>query len=169
MVGMSIPRILKHWFYLPCLVRKRFPAETMAAIHEKITESERSHLGEVRFAVEGALPWRDALEGVSARDRALQLFSELRIWDTEQNNGVLIYLLLADHDVEIVADRGIHAHVGTDGWEAICHAMEHEFRQGHFEAGALLGLERITTILREHYPAHGQNNPNELPDAPIVV
>lgn len=166
---MSIARILKHWFYLPWQVRKHFPAETMTNIHKGIAESERSHLGEVRFAVEGALPWHDALDGISARDRAVQVFSQLRIWDTEHNNGVLIYVLLADHDVEIVADRGIHARVGATGWEAICHAMEQEFRQGRFEAGILLGLERITTILREQYPSHGQNNPNELPDAPVVV
>lgn len=166
---MSFARTFKHWFYLPWRVRKHFPAETMSAIQKKIADSERSHLGEVRFAVEGALPWRDAMEGMSARERALQLFSELRIWDTYYNNGVLIYVLLAEHDVEIVADRGIHARVGTEGWEAICHAMEHEFRQGRFEAGVLLGLERITTILREQYPSRGQSNRNELPDEPIVV
>lgn len=166
---MRIARTLKHWFYLPRQVRKHFPAETMTAIHKKIEESERWHLGEVRFAVEGALPWRDALDGISARERALHLFSELRIWDTEYNNGVLIYLLLAEHDVEIVADRGVHIRVGTQSWEAICHAMEHEFRQGRFEAGVLLGLERITTILREQYPSREQSNRNELPDKPIVV
>jgi uncharacterized membrane protein len=169
MVGMSIARTLKHWFYIPRRVRKHFPPETMATIQKKIADSERLHLGEVRFAVEGALPWRDALDGISARDRALQLFSELRIWDTYYNNGVLIYLLLAEHDVEIVADRDIHTRVGQAGWEDICHAMEHEFRQGRFEAGVLLGLERITTILREQYPSRGQNNHNELPDEPIVV
>jgi uncharacterized membrane protein len=169
MVGMRIARTLKHWFYFPLQVRKHFPAETMTTIHKAIAESERSHLGEIRFAVEGALPWHDAFDRVSARERALQLFSQLRVWDTEYNNGVLIYLLLADRDVEIVADRGVHARVGTEGWEAICHAMEHEFRQGRFEAGVLLGLERITTILREQYPSRGQNNPNELPDEPIVV
>ena len=121
------------------------------------------------FAVEAALHPFEVVAGKSPRARALELFSTLHVWDTEHNNGVLIYVLLADHDVEIVADRGIHARVGAAGWEAICHAMEQEFRQGRFEAGILLGLERITTILREQYPSHGQNNPNELPDAPVVV
>jgi uncharacterized membrane protein len=169
MVGMSIARTLKHWFYQPWQVRKHFPAETLATINKKIAESERLHLGEIRFAVEGALPWHDAFDRISARERALQLFTQLRVWDTEYNNGVLIYLLLADRDVEIVADRGIHARVGAEGWEAICHAMEHEFRQGHFETSVLLGIERITTILREQYPSRRQKNLNELPDDPIVV
>lgn len=141
----------------------------MSAITKAISDSERSHSGEVRFAVEGALPWRDAYDGVSAHGRALQIFSQLRIWDTEHNNGVLIYLLLADHDVEIVADRGIHAHVGAEGWEAVCRAMENEFRQGRFEAGVLLGIERITAILHEHFSSHDPNNPNELPDTPVVL
>lgn len=166
---MNIARIFRHWFYPPWQVRKHFSTEAMNNIQKAIAESERSHLGEVRFAVEGALAWHDAFDGLSARERALQIFSQLRIWDTEHNNGVLIYLLLADHDVEIVADRGIHTRVGAEGWEAICHAMENEFRQGRFETGVLLGLERITTILQEQYPSRGQNNPNELPDAPIVV
>jgi hypothetical protein len=166
---MSIRRILKHWFYPPWLVRRHFPATAMTAIAKAVSDSERSHMGEVRFAVEGALPWHDVLDGLPARDRALQTFSQLRIWDTEHNNGVLIYLLLADHDVEIVADRGVHALVGPEGWEAICHAMEAEFRQGNFEAGVLLGIARITAILQQHFPAHGRDNPNELPDVPVVV
>jgi hypothetical protein len=166
---MSIRRILKHWFYPPWLVRRHFPATAMTAIAKAVSDSERSHMGEVRFAVEGALPWHDVLDGLPARDRALQIFSQLRIWDTEHNNGVLIYLLLADHDVEIVADRGVHALVGPEGWEAICHAMEAEFRQGNFEAGVLLGIARITAILQQHFPAHGRDNPNELPDVPVVV
>jgi hypothetical protein len=169
MVNMSLKRILKHWFFSPWLVRRNFPSSAMSAITKAIGDSEHSHTGEVRFAIEGALPWHDALDGISARERALQIFSQLRIWDTEHNNGVLIYLLLADHDVEIVADRGVHALVGAAGWEAICHAMETEFRAGRFEAGVLLGIARITAILQEHFPAHGRDNPNELPDVPVVV
>ena len=166
---MSLKRILKHWFFPPWLVRRHFPSRAMSAITQAISDSERSHTGELRFAIEGALPWRDALDGMAARERALQIFSQLHIWDTEQNNGVLIYLLLADHDVEIVADRGVHALVGAAGWEAICHAMETEFREGRFEASVLLGITRITAILQEHFPAHGRDNPNELPDVPVVV
>lgn len=169
MVNMSIKRTLKHWFYSPWRVSRDFPESTMSAITRAIKDSEYTHLGEIRFAVEGALPWRDAIDGISARARALQIFSQLRIWDTEHNNGVLIYLLLADHDVEIIADRGINARVGAEEWEAICKAMEHEFRQARFETGVLLGIERISTIMRQHYPSQGQNNPNELPDVPVVV
>lgn len=166
---MNMKRVLKHWFYSPWLVRRHFPSSAMSAITKAIGDSERLHTGEVRFAIEGALPWHDALDGVSARERALQTFSQLRIWDTEHNNGVLVYLLLADHDVEIVADRGVHALVGVAGWETICHAMETEFRAGRFEAGVLLGIARITDILQEHFPAHVRDNPNELPDVPVVV
>lgn len=166
---MSLKRILKHWLFSPWLVRRHFPSNAMSAITKAISDSERSHTGEVRFAIEGALPWHDALDGMSARERALQIFSQLRIWDTEQNNGILIYLLLADHDVEIIADRGVHALVGAADWEAICHAMEAEFREGRFEAGVLLGITRITAILQAHFPAHGRDNPNELPDVPVVV
>lgn len=166
---MGIGRILRHWFFPPWRVRQAFPPSAMAAISRTSSESERSHLGELRFAVEGALPWRDALDGISARERALEIFSRLRIWDTGQNNGVLIYLLLADHDVEIVADRGVHALVGSDGWEAICREMEAEFRNGNFEAGVLQGIARITAILQRHFPARDRENRNELPDAPVIV
>lgn len=166
---MGIARILKHWLYPPWRVHQHFPNHSMSAVAKAIADSERSHLGEICFAVEGALPWREVLQGIPAHRRAVQMFSELHIWDTEHNTGVLIYLLLADRDVEIVADRGIHARVGTEGWEAICREMEEAFRQGHFERGVLLGIERITAILRQHDPAPGRSNPNELPDEPVVV
>ena len=166
---MAMARILKHWFFPPWQVKRSFPASAMTAIAKAVAAGEQTHLGEVRFAVEAALPWRDAMDNLSARERALALFSQLRIWDTEHNNGVLVYLLLADRDVEIVADRGIHARVGTETWEAICREMEAEFRQGRFDAGVLHGLHRIHAQLHAHFPAHGRDNPNELPDVPVVV
>lgn len=165
---MNIARTLRHLCSGPWLVRLRFPASTLRAIENATTESERSHSGEVRFAVEAALPLGHLLRGVNARTRAIELFSQWRIWDTEHNNGVLIYLLLAERDVEIVADRGVHARVGTDAWETICREMEQELRNGRFEAGVLLGIARITTILRQHFPAGNSENKNELPDAPII-
>lgn len=166
---MAIARTLKHWFFPPWQTRRSFPASAMTAIGQTIADGERTHFGEVRFAVEAALPWRDAMDNISARERALALFSQLRIWDTEHNSGVLVYLLLADRDVEIVADRGIHARVGASEWEAICREMEAEFREGRYEAGVLHGLKRIHAQLHTHFPAHGRDNPNELPDVPVIV
>ena len=126
------------------------------------------HHGEVRFAVEASLDLAPLLKGVSARERAVSVFGELRVWDTEENNGVLIYLLLADRDVEILADRGVHAKVGAEGWESICKEMEAEFRQGHFESGAIRGIEAVGRHLRKHFPSRG-GDINELPDRPVIL
>jgi uncharacterized membrane protein len=137
-------------------------------IEQTIRECEATHAGQIRFAVEHALDLPELLRGTSARERAVDVFSMLRVWDTEQNNGVLIYLLLADRDVEIVADRGVHARVGTDGWERVCQAMEGAFRRGDFEGGVLEGIRAVSTHLRYHYPAGGLPS-NELPDWPAVL
>jgi uncharacterized membrane protein len=126
------------------------------------------HAGEIRFTVESALPLIPLLRGQTARARALEVFSHLRVWDTEHNNGVLIYLLLADHDVEIVADRGVHARVGGEGWEKICREMEALFRAGDFEAGVLGGIRAVSVHLVKHYPVQGKNR-NELDDKPVVL
>jgi uncharacterized membrane protein len=167
---MDMTNILKNLVSGPWLTKARFPRSTMQAIEGAIAASERTHSGELRFAVEAALPLAHLLRGVNARGRAIELFSQLRIWDTEQNNGVLIYLLLAEHDVEIVADRGVHARVGSAAWEAICHEMETEFRAGRFEAGVLAGIARITALLQQHFPLGEQQiNDNELPDAPLAL
>ena len=104
----------------------------------------------------------------SARERAVEVFSHLRVWDTERNNGVLIYLLIADRRVEIVADRGIHRDVGPQGWEAICREMERSFRQGRFEQGVVEGIRAVASHLVRHYPASGANE-NELPDEPVIL
>ena len=140
----------------------------MTAIEAAIGESETSHYGEIRFAVEAALDVRSLLEGKSARERAVEVFSQLRVWDTERNNGVLIYLLLADRRVEIVADRGIHRDVGPPGWDKICREMERSFKQEDFELGVLSGIHAIAEHLARHYPASSANE-NELPDKPIVL
>jgi uncharacterized membrane protein len=108
------------------------------------------------------------LRGLSAREHALDVFSALKVWDTEHNNGVLIYLLLADRDVEIVADRGIHGRVGADGWEAICREMEGAFRAGNFESGVLQGIGRVSEFLQAHFPKD-HDGANELPDRPVVL
>ena len=165
---MQIKRFFKHIFTMPWLVRRYFPAVAMHNIQSALSESEHTHSGEIRFVVEAALHPLQLIYGVTPRQRAIQLFAQLGIWDTEHNNGVLIYLSLADRRVEVVGDRGIHGHVGTDGWESICKEMESAFRQSHFEAGVLQGIARITEVLQQHFPANGANR-NELPDEPLIL
>lgn len=161
-------RFFRHLFSAPWQVHGYFSRQALHNIEAAIRGSERLHGGQVRFAVEMALHPYSLVRNKLPRQRALEVFSQLGVWDTAQNNGVLIYLLLADHDVEIVADRGIHAHVGKAGWETICHEMETMFRRGEFEAGVLLGIERISTLLQLHFPPM-QDNPNELSDAPVLL
>jgi uncharacterized membrane protein len=165
---MGIKRIGRHLLANRSRVRRAFPARSLAAIEQAIKVSEAAHAGQIRFVVEGALDGAPLLRNQSARARALDVFSHLRIWDTAHNNGVLIYLLLADRDVEILADRGIDALVSKAEWEQICTAMEAEFRKGNFEAGVLKGIAAVTRHLAKHFPKHGAGK-NELPDAPVVM
>ena len=125
----------------------------LAAIEQAIKAGEATHSGQVRFVVEGALDGAPLFRNQPARERALDIFSQLRIWDTAHNNGVLIYLLLADRDVEIVADRGIDAKVGAAGWEKICAAMETDFRAGNFERGVIKGIEAVSRRTGEAFSA----------------
>ena len=166
---MGLGRVLRHLCYYDYwTVRGAFPSDAMAAIERTIGEQERRHDGELRFAVEASLPLADLVSGVTARDRAIELFGRLRVWDTEQNTGVLVYLLLADKRVEIVADRGIHRKVGETAWEAICGNMQREFAAGRFEAGALTGLEAVSDLRATHFPPRDEN-PDELPNRPVIV
>jgi len=165
---MGIGRIGKHLLHHDWWLRRYFPPKVLTAIEQAIKAGEATHSGQIRFVVEGALDGAALFRNQPARERALDIFSQLRIWDTVHNNGVLIYLLLADHDVEIVADRGIDMHVGMAGWENICHEMEAEFRSGHFERGVILGIEAVSQQLAKYFPGHGAGR-NELPDAPVVI
>jgi uncharacterized membrane protein len=165
---MGIKRIGKHLLEHRWRVRKVFPTPVLASIERAIKASEAVHSGQIRFVVEGALDGAPLLRNQSARARALDVFSHLRIWDTEHNNGVLIYLLLADRDVEILADRGIDALVSAAEWEEICRAMEVEFRKGNFETGVFKGIAAVSRQLAKHFPKHGAGR-NELPDAPVVM
>jgi uncharacterized membrane protein len=164
-------RWIRHLFLDDLAVRRAFPRTALDAITQAIGEQEKRHRGELRFVVEGGLPLQALLAGHSAHSRALELFARMRVWDTEENTGVLVYLLLADRRVEIVADRGIHARVGTTAWETICGAMQREFAAGRFAAGALSGLAAISDLLALHFPAapDATANPNELPDKPLVL
>ena len=161
-------RLLKHLLLPDWFVRRVFARGDLAAIGAAIAASEKSHRGELRFVVEAAMPltalWRDQ----TPRARAVDLFSTLRVWDTAENNGVLIYLLWADRDVEIVADRGIHAQVGADAWETVCRQMEAAFRAGRFEEGAVAGIEAVGTLLARHFPGDG-SEPNEVSDRPVIL
>jgi uncharacterized membrane protein len=165
---MGIRRIGKHLLEHNWRVRRIFPPRVLTAIEAAIRAGEATHSGQVRFVAEGALDGKPLFKNQSARERALDIFSHLRIWDTAHNNGVLIYLLLADRKVEIVADRGIDAKVGAAGWEKICKAMETDFRGGNFETGVIKGIEAVSRQLAAYFPKHG-SGPNELPDKPVVI
>jgi hypothetical protein len=162
-------RWLRHLFLDHLLLRRAFPRATLAAIQRTVAQQEQRHRGELRVAIEGGLPLQALLARRTARERALELFTRLRVWDTEDNAGVLIYLLLADRRVEIVADRAIHAGVGENAWETICGAMQREFAAGRFEPGMLDGLAAVSDLLHRHFPARPGGNPNELPDAPVTI
>ncbi|MEY9124020.1 TPM domain-containing protein [Bradyrhizobium yuanmingense] len=165
---MSIKRIARHLVQHHWRAKQIFPQAVLDRIEQAIKRGEVTHSGQVRFVVEGALDGRPLFRNQPARARALDVFSHLRVWDTAHNNGVLIYLLLADRDVEIIADRGIDAKVGTEGWETICRAMEAEFRLGRFEGGVISGIEAVSRELEKHFPKQGPHA-NELPDAPVVM
>ncbi|WP_061163633.1 TPM domain-containing protein [Caballeronia temeraria] len=156
MVAVNLKRIVRHLMMTHWRVKAAFPPRILSAIEKAIRESHDAHVGQVRFVVEGALHSVALFDGLTARERAIDVFSLLRVWDTEHNNGVLIYVLLADRDVEIIADRGIHSRVSTAEWESICRLMEAHFRCREFELGTLRGLEKVTTLLRNlcKTPAH---------------
>ena len=165
---MGIRRIGKHLLEHQWRARRIFPPDVLTVIEQAIKAGEATHSGQVRFVVEGALDGAPLFRDQPARERALDVFSRLRIWDTAQNNGVLIYLLLADRDVEIIADRGIDAKVGAAGWEKICSDMETDFRAGDFARGVIKGIDAVSRQLATHFPQQGGGS-NELPDAPVVM
>ena len=165
---MGIKRIGRHLLLNRWRVRRAFPRQALANIEKAIKASEAAHAGQIRFAVEGALDGVPLFKNQSARARAIDVFAHPRVWDTEHSNGVLIYLLLADRDVEIVADRGINEKVQQAEWEKICRVMEAEFRAKNFEGGVLKGISAVTKLLAKHFPASGRHG-NELPDRPVVL
>jgi len=165
---MNLKRAFRHLFAPDWLVYRAFPRAALRRIEAAIRQSEAAHRGELRFALEAGLDLLPLLRGLTPRQRALEAFSRQRVWDTEENSGVLIYLQLVDRDIEIVADRGISAKVGQARWDAICHRMEEAFRARRFEAGVLEGIAEITMLLTAHFPAR-RENPDELPDRPVVL
>ncbi len=165
---MNLKRIWRHILMSEIQVKRCFPEAVLNGIQSAVQQSETTHSGEIRFVVEGELTWAQLLRDMTPRARALEVFSRLRVWDTEHNNGVLIYVLLADRVVEIVADRGIHRHAGEEVWRDICKLMQAEFRAGRFEDGGVKGVTAISALLRKHVPAEGENS-NELPDKPLLI
>jgi uncharacterized membrane protein len=165
---MKITRMFKQLFTPPWVVSRAFSRRTLNAIERAIGESEHTHNGELRFAVEAGLHPLSLWRGQTTRQRALEVFANLRVWDTEHNSGVLIYVQMVDRRIEIVADRGISAKVAQRDWNAICGRIEHAYRNGEFEQGTLGGIREITGLLAAHFPPR-DGNANELPDRPVVV
>ena len=165
---MNIGRIVKHLLVPNWVALRPFPAPVLGNIESAIGRSEAKHEGELRFVVEGGLNPEGLLRGQSPRGRAIELFAQLRVWDTESNSGVLIYVQLVDRRIEIVADRGINAKVAQASWDGICRRMEAAFSRGQFEQGALAAIDEVTALLALNFPPSGIN-PNELPDKPVVL
>ena len=158
--------------------RKTLPTDTLARLKDRVAASELKHSGEIRICVEAGLPtsylWRHFWHKTTIRNvvrqRAIMMFSKLRIWDTEHNNGVLIYLLLAERDIELVADRGINQYVDAAEWEAIVQRLSSALHEDRFEDGLTQALEEVSAILVRHFELKtGEKNPNELPNAPFIA
>ena len=167
---MDWSRWFRHTFATGGAVRRAFPPQTLASIEAGIDASERLHCGEIRVAIEGALEPSEIARGKAPRERALEVFAALGVWDTDANNGVLIYVLLADRDVEIVADRGFNDRVAAAEWREVCDRIEREFRAGRFEHGMLAGVGEVGRIIGAHYPQRpGQRDEDELPNRPAIL
>ena len=165
---VDVVRILKHLVAPRWVTGNAFPPAVLDRIETAIRASEASHRGEIRFVAEAGLDLFPLLKGIGPRERAVELFAQLRVWDTEENTGVLVYVQFIDRHIEIVADRGISARVPQAEWDAVCQRMEEAFQSRRFEHGTLAGIERITTLLTLHFPA-GRMNPDELPDKPVTL
>lgn len=167
MAGM-LARLLQHLSTADA--RSRFPAADMDRIASAISEGEQRHRGEVCFAVEATLPWREVIRGTLVRARAQETFGRLRIWDTAANNGVLVYLLLADRRIEIVADRGLHGLVSEGQWQGICQLLEERLRKGDHADAVLAAIDEISDLLAHHFPRLADDmDEDELPDRPVIL
>ena len=164
-----LTRIFTHRWFDERDARRLLGRDALAHLTEQIRQSEQQHDGEIRLCIESGLPPLAAWRGCTPRERALDCFSQLRVWDTEQNNGVLIYLLLAEHAIEIVADRGLHQPAAEQSWPAIVDAAQAAFKRGDFERGLHDAVSAVTQVLRAAYPPTDRGRAtNELPDAPVV-
>jgi uncharacterized membrane protein len=166
--GEKLARAWRHLSSSKAEAKRAFPEATLGALAQAITAGEQTHRGEVRLVVERALPFDCAWDGVTNRQRAIALFADCGVWDTEDNCGVLIYVNLAEHKVDIVADRGIDRKIDRATWEAVCRTMTDGFRKGEFHEATLNAIGQVNALLRQHFPAEG-GRANELPDQPLVI
>ena len=165
---MNPTRFLRHIFATRWTTRRRFTPGVLADIETVIRETEALHAGEIRFAVETALDTAELVDDLAPRRRAMQVFGQLGVWDTAQNNGVLIYLLMADHIVEIVADRGIAARIPQSEWDGVCREMERHYREGRFGEGSVAGVRGVGRLLARHFPGR-RGGADELPNQPVLL
>jgi len=164
---MHLGRFFRHAIMHPGRALAAFPSRVLDAIQAEIQAQERAHRGEICFVVEAELTSWQLWHDVKPRERAREVFGLRGVWNTEENNGVLIYVLLAERAVEIVADRGISGRVDESQWRSICAAMESAFAQGRYQDGAVEGVRGVAGLLEREYP--GQGHANELPDRPVLI
>ena len=169
-----VQRIIKHRWAHVTGTAHTLPPKVLAQLEERVAVSELQHSGEIRIFVEAGLPtsylWSDAPGSQIARQRAISMFGKLRVWDTAGNNGVLIYLLLAEHAIELVADRGLNDCVPPEVWKAVVTRMRSAFQKDDFQEGLTQAIDEVTALLEQHFPlVPGQANPNELPNALVVT
>lgn len=165
---MDVLRAIRHLLAPPWLLRRHFSPAVLGAVETAIRDSERLHRGEIRFVVEGGLELGELWRDVSARERAVEVFSHLRVWDTEENTGVLIYVQWLDRRVEIVADRGAATRIAPGHWATLCRGLEGAFRSGRCQEGACEAVREVGRLLAEHFPPR-PDNPDELPDRPVLL
>ena len=165
---MAVMRVLKHLCATRAGTRRRFPRDVLDAIEQSVAQIERRTSGEIRFAIDTALELPEIWADKPPRECAHEAFARLRVWDSELNNGVLIYVLMADRDVEIVADRGAAARISPTEWEAACRLMESHFREGRFKEGALAGVRAVGGLLEREFPCSAGNR-DELPNQPALL
>ncbi len=166
----TLTRWARHLWLDAADAQRLLTREGLHRLEQAVKHSEARHLGELRLCVEAGLPPSALWQGITPRQRAVALFSHLRVWDTEHNNGVLIYLLLAERRIEILADRGLHARVPQATWADMAQRLSAALQAGQFEQGLMQAVQEVGTLLRQHFPRDArQTNPNELPDAVVLL
>ncbi|MET0518036.1 MAG: TPM domain-containing protein [Burkholderiaceae bacterium] len=166
----KLVRLLRHRLWDEADARRALPPPARLRLQQQVAASEARHSGEIRICVEAGLPTSYLWRGAPVRQRALALFGKLRVWDTEHNNGVLIYLLLAERSIELVADRGLSRLTPPDSWPRLVAELGGALQQGRFEQGLAAAIDAVSALLLEHFPLPaGQAPLNELPDAVILL
>ncbi|HEY8607377.1 MAG TPA: TPM domain-containing protein [Noviherbaspirillum sp.] len=164
----TLARMWRHLWMTSAAGRRAFPEETLKAIEAAIAEGETRHRAELRLVIEPGLDLQAVLNGMTARDRARELFAQYGVWDTEENCGVLVYINLADHQVEIVADRGVGKTVPAADWQHACRTMTQGFARGDYHHSTLAALAELNALLQRHYPDDGSLR-NQLSDRPVML